>query len=331
MASCSARLTGLTGLAGLLVVASSAVLLALPAGAAVAPPAAVPSATAGNPATLNAGDGVSPSAIAATAAGQCASAAYKAGFPYNRDVAGYPSIVVAVAIGLAESSCNPAASNSNGATSGCPDGSTDRGLWQINNCYQPQVSDACAYNSMCNAIGAYQISDQGTSYTPWATYNSGVYLNYISDAETAVSGLTVTLFNQNTDRCLGADSADTANGAPVFQWACDASNTYEQWHIEVVDDNLQVLQNVGTGTCLDGDGSDSGNGTLVFQWSCGSDGSAYEQWPLSGSDSLSDYANATLYNWGDKTCLANDSADVGNGGTIFQWGCNSSNSWELWS
>jgi hypothetical protein len=261
----------------------------------------------------------------------CADDAFKAGFPYNRNVAGHPSIVVAVAVALAESSCNPSASASNGPTSGCPNGSTDRGLWQINNCYQPQVSNSCAYNAMCNAIAAYQISSKGTNYTPWSTFNSGLYLKYIANAESAISGLTITLFNQNTSRCLGADSTNTKNGAPVFQWACNSSNVYEQWHVMVVNGNLQVLKNVGTGTCLDGDGTASGNGAPVFQWSCSAAGSPYEQWILGGSNTLSVYANATLYNWGDHTCLANDSADVRNGGKVFQWACNRSNGWMQWT
>lgn len=311
-------------------VSAAIILLAAPAGSALAAGSPQPSAVAA-PASLSQGDGVPASADTASAAATCADDAYKAGFAYNTTVAGYPSIVVAVAIGLAESSCNPSATNSNGATSGCPDGSTDRGVWQINNCYQPQVSDTCAFNAMCNAIAAYQISRSGTDFSPWSTYTSGVYTSYISDAESAVSSLTVTLYNQSTNRCLGADSADTSNGAPIFQWACTSGNPYEEWQVEVVDDNLQVLRNVGTGTCLDGDGTDSGNGAPVFQWSCGADTSAFEDWILGPSDSLSDYANATLYNWGDKDCLANDSTDVGNGGKIFQWSCDSGNGWEQWT
>jgi hypothetical protein len=317
-------------LTGIAVVVAAAALLAVPAagaGAAVVPGSAATPAVA----SLGAGTNAPAADISAAAASTCANVAYKAGFPYNKTVAGYPIIVVAVAVALAESSCNTAAQGPNGPTSGCPNGSTDRGLWQINNCYQPQVTDACAYNGMCNAIGAYQISDQGTNWTPWSTFNGGNYKSYIAAAQSAISGLTVTLYNSNTNRCLGADSADTSNGAPVFQWACSTGNAYEQWHVEVADGNLQVLKNAGTGTCLDGDGSASGNGAPVFQWSCGSDGSAYEQWILGGSNSLSDDANATLYNWGDHTCLANDSTDVANGGKVFQWACSSSNGWMLWT
>ncbi len=225
--------------------AAVAVLLAAPVAVASASVAPAPSPATQAPASLNAGMGAAPNSISAATAALCADDAFKAGFPYNRTVAGHPSIVVAVAIALAESSCNPSASATNGPTAGCPNGSTDRGLWQINDCYQWQVSNSCAYNAMCNAIGAYQISGKGANYAPWSTFNSGAYLNYISAAESAISGLTVTLFNRNTDRCLGADSTSTGNGSPVFQWACSSSNVYEQWHVLVVAGNLQVFKNVG--------------------------------------------------------------------------------------
>ena len=297
------------------------VLLGLPAGAAVA--ATTPSPAAAQlPASLNPGLDISPSAISTSAADLCASSAYKAGFPYNYNVSGYPSIVVATAIAMAESACNPNAINNNS------NGTQDQGLWQINTVHG--ISSSCTFNAMCNAIAAYQLSSGGKNYGPWVTYNNGAWTGFVGAAQAAISRLTVTFFNINTDRCLGADSTSTSNGSPVFQWACSATNPYEQWHILVAGGNLQVLKNVGTGTCLAGDGAASGNGQPVFQWSC-STGGSYEDWILGGSDTLSDYANATLYNWGDGTCLANNSTTVYNGGTIFQWTCDRSNGWMLWT
>lgn len=325
------RIPRLWAKAGLAAVAAAAVMLSLPSSSASASPTAAPHAAAVKPASLNPGTRVSPAVIPMAAVDTCADDAYKAGIPYNKSVAGYPAIVVAVSVALAESSCNPNAKNVNGPTSGCPNGSTDRGLWQINDCYHPGVSNTCAYNAMCNAIAAYQISGGGTNWSPWSTYGSGVWRQYVGVAESAISNLTVTLYNYNTNRCLAADQAATSNGSPIFQWACQSGNVYEEWHVEVVAGNLQVLKNVGTGTCLDGDGAQAGNGAPVFQWNCNADTSPYEQWILGGSNYLSVNANATLYNWGDHTCLANDSAKVGNGDPIFQWACNASNGWEQWT
>lgn len=94
--------------------------------------------------------------------------------------------VTALFVGLAESGCTSSASGENGPTSGCSAGSTDRGLWQINDCYHAEVSDACAYDANCNARAAYRISAQGTDWRPWSTYNSGAYQAHLATARTAV-------------------------------------------------------------------------------------------------------------------------------------------------
>ncbi|MBM7077684.1 transglycosylase SLT domain-containing protein [Micromonospora humida] len=112
----------------------------------------------------------------------CAQVAYAAGFRNN-------PLVTAVAVAMAESSCNPSAVGSNGPTAGCPNGSLDRGLWQINNCYHPTVNDTCAYNSQCNANAAYSISSGGSNWQPWSTYNNGAYAAYLSAAQAAVARL----------------------------------------------------------------------------------------------------------------------------------------------
>jgi hypothetical protein len=51
--------------------------------------------------------------------------------------------------------------------------SVDRGLWQINNHWHPEVSDAQAFDPAQAAAAAYRISHGGTSWTPWATFNNG--------------------------------------------------------------------------------------------------------------------------------------------------------------
>ncbi|MEU1604145.1 transglycosylase SLT domain-containing protein [Micromonospora matsumotoense] len=112
----------------------------------------------------------------------CAQVAYAAGFRNN-------PLVTAVAVAMAESSCNPSAVGSNGPTAGCPNGSLDRGLWQINNCYHPTVNDTCAYNAQCNANAAYSISSGGSNWQPWSTYNNGAYASYLSAAQAAVARL----------------------------------------------------------------------------------------------------------------------------------------------
>ncbi|WP_460530553.1 transglycosylase SLT domain-containing protein, partial [Flindersiella endophytica] len=94
-----------------------------------------------------------------------------------------------MAVSLAESRCNPLAVGQNGPTAGCPSGSRDRGLWQINDCYHAEVSESCAFDPQCNANAAYRISSQGTNWSPWSTFNSGSYRNWLDEAAAAVENL----------------------------------------------------------------------------------------------------------------------------------------------
>jgi Lysozyme like domain len=82
------------------------------------------------------GGGADPSMpVSAHGATGLAVAAAQAGFTG-------PGLRLAVAVGLAESDGNPTARGPNPPTPGCPTGSTDRGAWQLNNCYHPEVSGA---------------------------------------------------------------------------------------------------------------------------------------------------------------------------------------------
>lgn len=154
--------------------ALAALLLLVPlAAAAAADPGPARPASLG-PATT--------AAATPAAADLCARVASTAGFRSDR-------LVTAVAIGLAESDCTTGARHPNGATPGCPYGSLDRGLWQINDCYHAEVSDGCAYDAQCNANAAYRISAGGTNWQPWTTYTNGDYAGRLTDARAAVSRL----------------------------------------------------------------------------------------------------------------------------------------------
>jgi hypothetical protein len=147
-----------------------------PALAAGSPtPASIGSAAATTTATSSA-------VAASSSALRCANAWKSAGLSAS-------TAVTATAVGLAESSCTASATNSNGATSGCPRGSVDRGMWQINSCYHSEVSSACAFNAVCNAKAAFRISSSGTNWRPWSTYNSGAYRSRLADAQSAVNAV----------------------------------------------------------------------------------------------------------------------------------------------
>jgi peptidoglycan hydrolase CwlO-like protein len=102
-------------------------------------------------------------------------AAKGAGFTYG---AGLQN---AVAISCAE---NPLHDTT--ATFTNTDGSIDRGLWQINNKWHAEVTDACAFDLNCSAKATFTISAKGTNFGAWATYQSGKYKNYRELALTAI-------------------------------------------------------------------------------------------------------------------------------------------------
>lgn len=166
------RLAGL-GVAGLVVVSLG---LTVPAQASVPGHVTAPASIGpgvDQPTTAQ------PATRAVHAALRCAVPAHQVGFKEHR-------AVIAVAVGMAESYCRPRAKGKNGATGGCPNGSVDRGLWQINSCYHPEVSKHCAFTPECNARAAKRISDRGTDWSPWSAYNSGTYRTYLTDAKRAV-------------------------------------------------------------------------------------------------------------------------------------------------
>src|SRR5579859_2585772 len=279
----------LSALAGV-VAAGNAVALASVRTAVSHP---VPSAM--RPASIGRGLG-RPAAQSLAQAQVCAKVAAKAGFSFNNyirtnDGSSHPVIVMAVAIGLAESGCSPTAQGANGPTSGCPNGSVDRGLWQINNCYHSEVSDACAYQVQCNADAAFNISSNGYDWTPWSTYNNGNYTAELGLAEQAVYGYTFQLENHGDGTCLDADGTSKGNGAPIFQWTCNSSDKFQQWQVVGSVGRLPILRNVGTGTCLAADAAKIGNGAPIFQWSCNT-GDKFQQWWFYGSGQYNTNGNA---------------------------------------
>jgi len=87
----------------------------------------------------------------------------------------------AAAVALAESGGDPAEVGTNQDQWH----SRDRGLWQINDHWHPEVSDACAFDPACNARAAYVISNGWTDFSPWSTYVSGAYQRFMPSVATA--------------------------------------------------------------------------------------------------------------------------------------------------
>jgi hypothetical protein len=88
-------------------------------------------------------------------------------------------VAIAVAVARAESAFKPLARLVN------PGNGTDRGIWQINSKWHPNVSNACAYSPSCNARAMMRISSKGTKWSPWWTFKKGRHLQFMSKARAA--------------------------------------------------------------------------------------------------------------------------------------------------
>lgn len=105
---------------------------------------------------------------------EIASVAYSAGFRGG-------SLAVAVAVALAESGGDPSATHRNS------NGSTDRGLWQINSVHSQYDAARLLSDPAYNARAAFEISGGGANFRPWAAYTNLSYRTHLSAAE-AVAG-----------------------------------------------------------------------------------------------------------------------------------------------
>jgi hypothetical protein len=111
--------------------------------------------------------------------------AYQAGW---RD----KNLILAVAIAHAESSLYTRAENDQN-----PNGSVDRGLWQINSVHLGQVVNGQTvtaenlFDPAFNATVAHDLIYKGRSYTfnAWAAYSNGAYKQYLDMAITNVGNM----------------------------------------------------------------------------------------------------------------------------------------------
>ena len=89
-------------------------------------------------------------------------------------------IAIAVAVAKAESAFRPTITNTAGNSHGI-----DRGLWQINSYWHPEISAACALSASCNARGMAAMSSRGTKWSPWWTYVNGKHRPFMAQARAA--------------------------------------------------------------------------------------------------------------------------------------------------
>ena len=214
---------------------------------------------------------------AVTAAQACAGYATYAGWTNNTS---HSDLVTASAICVAESGgqptvyyCDPTRKDGYYPPVTCS-GVYDRGLWQIDDQAWASITNTCAFTAKCNADGAYVISQQGTSFSPWATYTSGAYSNYLSVAQSAITALRGgTVPSGVVGVCLSR--AAYAQDAAVITSTCGSGAGRQQWHIgrHAVRDGKYCLAVASPSTTA-----------ATHLRRC--NGSAYQQWTALGNGLL---------------------------------------------
>ena len=101
--------------------------------------------------------------------------AKNAGVPCDGD-----RIPLAVAVAKAESGFRPWITNTAGNARGI-----DRGLWQFNSYWHPEVSAACAFSPSCSARAMKRVSRSGTRWREWWTWLNGKHLPFMARSRTA--------------------------------------------------------------------------------------------------------------------------------------------------
>ncbi len=108
-------------------------------------------------------------------------------------------LATAVSVAMAESGGNPTArlynwydrlgmqhATNTPPPAGAHGVSVDRGLWQINSRWHPEVTDAMADDPVQATQAAYRISAGFTTWGAWATYNNGQSRRWLDAARAAV-------------------------------------------------------------------------------------------------------------------------------------------------
>jgi hypothetical protein len=93
-------------------------------------------------------------------------------------------LLTAVAIAVAESSLHPDIGNPHPEYGARSRGSAheDRGLWQISSYWWPEFSDSEATNPVRAAEIAFELSEEGSDFTPWDTYDNGAAQSHFDRA-----------------------------------------------------------------------------------------------------------------------------------------------------
>lgn len=134
---------------------------------------------------------------------------------------------LAAAVALAESGGESSATNHN------TDGSTDRGLWQINSIHGSQST----YSIPGNVRSAISISSNGHDWGPWTTYKSGAYQQFMGGGTAHNAGILELIpgFGGPSAKSLEKDLKQGVPGAGPLLEGADKLNPFSSLNTFVGD------------------------------------------------------------------------------------------------
>lgn len=215
-----------------------------------------------------------PASAAATPIDLCARVSNAAGFRGG-------ALVTAVAVAMAESTCNPNAFHVNpsalaaaegagtavfNALAGCTQ-SIDRGLYQINSCAHPDVTDECAFDAQCNADFTYTLSAAGSDWSDFNGFTGGSYRTFLADARAAVQRLGI----EQRPLCVPVTGDWDGNGSATMGLACKPGDGQElQWELINVNNggSPQIHGHFGSYGCVPVTGDWDGDGQTTIGVAC---------------------------------------------------------------
>jgi hypothetical protein len=145
-----------------------------------------------------------------------------------------------------------------------------------------------------------------------------------------------------TATSINAVPQEVYPGGAIDQWDCDSANSFAEWTTFFVGStpygNVFEIQNVGAldydhaADCLDADAQQVYPGGAVIQWGCDSS-DPYQLWLISaaaGTGPVLSLQNYGALLQGAASCVDADAGQIGDGGAVFQWGCNILDAYQVW-
>jgi hypothetical protein len=131
--------------------------------------------------------------------------------------------------------------------------------------------------------------------------------------------------------CLDANSQEAHIFGGIIQWDCSTTDNYQKWAFVYAGNGYYQLQNQGDGYCLDADSDNAGSGGSIVQWTCNSSDPFQLFYPINTGSGLDIQSLGASLKTGTSICVDANYYQQYNFGSITQYPCDASDSYQLWT